>query len=548
MLTAVEAFEETLDEPKADARSVPSGDTGSKTCLDRILTWLRVCKEKHPDCGSTDDVQLPRRLIHISYPEPEGFPNVRLVENRGQHGRYLCLSHCWGSLRPECITTSRTLTRNLSGIPWDSLSALFQEAIQVTSRLGFEYLWIDSICIIQDSEDDWRQEVAHMADVYANAFLTIAATHAKDGSSGLFSTIPSRFQPALVPALREETYFRRTWIHPQEADLVYDSTLAAETPLLTRAWVFQERQLSPRVLYFLSAEVAWQCNGAVQCECTPAALSPQHENQYVVDSTVDWNRLLSVYTSLSLSFQKDKFAAIGGIARTFQGSGRYIAGLWEGNIYENLCWAVEDVTRPRVSPWHAPTWSWASIYDRVIPTHPNCGHARRGPFAFTVRESFVQHVGPDTFGDVVAAHLIVSAHLLPGRLVYDTAMQARGSELKGFFMVEIDGVPSFPLLADCLLHEPGEGHVPSGTEVFLMYHGDDETRNADFGNDELDDSEEYFLSQGSHFMTIIRDAAQPHSAVYKRIGMVIAWSTNGEDDPELPLQASGWKESTFKLI
>ena len=191
----------------------------------------------------------------------------------------------------------------------------------MTSRLGFEYLWIDSVCIIQDSEDDWRQEAAQMADVYANAFLTIAATHAKDGSSGLFSRIPSRFQSALIPTLKE-THFRRTWIHPQEADLTYDSTPAKETPLLTRAWVFQERQLSPRVLYFLSAEVAWECNGAVQCECTPAALNPQRDNRYT-----DWNQVMSAYSSLSLSFQKDKFPAIGGIARAFQGNGRYVAGI-----------------------------------------------------------------------------------------------------------------------------------------------------------------------------------------------------------------------------
>ncbi|KAE8453294.1 hypothetical protein EG329_011361 [Mollisiaceae sp. DMI_Dod_QoI] len=63
----------------------------------------------------------------------------------------------------------------------------FQDAIWVTQSLGFSYIWIDSLCIVQDDEDDWRQESALMSQVYGNAVVNIAATKAENGSVGLFA-------------------------------------------------------------------------------------------------------------------------------------------------------------------------------------------------------------------------------------------------------------------------------------------------------------------------------------------------------------------------
>lgn len=348
------------------------------------------------------------------------------------------------------------------------------------------------------------REAAQMSSIYANAFLTIAATHAADGSKSLFSKSPSRYEAAPIPTL-ESTYFRREWIHPQYFGYDSQSIQGTDAPLLSRAWVFQERHLSPRTLHYLSAEVAWECNSATQCECIPAKINFESNDQYK-----PWNQIVAEYSGLALSYQKDKFPAIGGVARAFKGgNGKYIAGLWEDDIYNNLCWIVPDASRPRPSSWHAPTWSWASINDGILRAPPqNYSHASRGPLAFEVQESFVQPAGPDEFGELLAAHLVLSAHLLPARLHYGASFQNRGGHLIESPELHIDQIGTFPLTPDYLLNEPGDHYVPSGTEVFIMYFGD---INED---DSGDDDSRGDISPGGHYMAIVRCLGSNTSTTY----------------------------------
>jgi heterokaryon incompatibility protein (HET) len=102
---------------------------------------------------------------------------------------YLALSHCWG-IGPRFTLTFSSVAGLHEGIDISMLSKTFQDAISVTKRFlvdfGIRYLWIDSLCIIQDSEIDWMRESAVMGEIYQNAFCTITATAGKDGNDGLF--------------------------------------------------------------------------------------------------------------------------------------------------------------------------------------------------------------------------------------------------------------------------------------------------------------------------------------------------------------------------
>lgn len=79
-----------------------------------------------------------------------------------------------------------TLGRYRSKIPISDLTKTFREAFQVTAWFGYQYIWIDSLCIIQDSEMDWEKEAGMMGSIYRHSTCTLAATGAKDGNGGLF--------------------------------------------------------------------------------------------------------------------------------------------------------------------------------------------------------------------------------------------------------------------------------------------------------------------------------------------------------------------------
>jgi len=92
-------------------------------------------------------------------------------------------------------------------VPLKGLSKTFQEAILAARHLGFQYLWIDSLCIVQGDIENWRGKGSAMRIVYGNSSLTIAATDAKDGKMGLFfSRNPTRINPCRFKAAGSQVY------------------------------------------------------------------------------------------------------------------------------------------------------------------------------------------------------------------------------------------------------------------------------------------------------------------------------------------------------
>ncbi len=180
-------------------------------------SWLTTCLQNHTSCAKRarhasifctdnfhfiDDLSgdglVPSRLLAlpISSPPKNDERIVKLVPSSalGAQTQYLALSHQWGG--PE-FPLPRTLESNLEdhtkhGIPYDNLPKTFRDAIDVTIALGYGYLWIDSLCIVQDSSEDWKKEARRMAIIYDNAILTIAAMDAENSSQGLFPTKASR--------------------------------------------------------------------------------------------------------------------------------------------------------------------------------------------------------------------------------------------------------------------------------------------------------------------------------------------------------------------
>lgn len=135
---------------------------------------MQTCRSSHTRCSHTTstnqnlskrraEIDLPTRVLYVGTSDSD---NVQLFISNGAKGKYAALSHRWGNRETTACTTTKTIDSWTSIIPMDSLSQLFRDAIFVTRRLGFLYLWIDSLCILQDSREDWEREAASMGDVF----------------------------------------------------------------------------------------------------------------------------------------------------------------------------------------------------------------------------------------------------------------------------------------------------------------------------------------------------------------------------------------------
>lgn len=225
-----------------------------------LREWIRVCDASH-GCWSDHERKLPTRILDVNCAGHGDASTIKLVEATSveRNAKYVALSHRWGTSGPTMRATNETLTDLTRGFKTTSLPQSFQDAVYVTNVLGLRYLWIDCLCIIQDSEDDWNHESMKMEDVFANAYCTIAATRAQSSKDGFLSPErPKRRCEALRPSKGTPFY-----ICDQIDDFRED---VENSELNQRGWVLQERALSRRTIYFAKRQIYWECGKGVYCE------------------------------------------------------------------------------------------------------------------------------------------------------------------------------------------------------------------------------------------------------------------------------------------
>ncbi|CAN9244489.1 unnamed protein product [Alternaria alternata] len=325
----------------------------------------------HGHNGSESNRPLPTRLLDLGRPDQQS--NIALVETSGNRGRYVALSHCWGSSQP-LNTTRKNLIALKERIHLEQFSLTLREATTVTKALGLRYIWCDTLCIIQDDQDDWAREAMKMATVYQNAVVTLAATASKSGDEGLFRQWPQFEVTGHLQDKKPYRFLFRKSFFPHVDDLSFGGKkFDALHPLSSRAWVLQERLLSPRVLHFTSNELFFECVKEARCECRGitklenSILAPKtfiHEgpSQELTNRSVIWRSIITIYTRLQLSYSTDKLVALGGLAKRFaQSDDEYVAGIWSKTLIEDLTWLTRTLSRKPKPSWRAPSWSWASV-------------------------------------------------------------------------------------------------------------------------------------------------------------------------------------------
>jgi hypothetical protein len=318
----------------------------------------------------------PTRLLDLQSFDDECL-DIRLIESPASGSQFATLSHCWGmSGDTKCQTTTRTLRDLKERILYTNLPKTFRDAISVCRSLEIPYLWIDSLCIIQDSKEDWAREAASMSYVYSNSHLNISADWSPNSDGGCFKTINS--PPGFVS--EETVSITNTLTNGQQSCLYFLHPGSGgyndldSTPLASRAWVFQERFLSRRNLHFTQNQLFWECREGFAGEdkmprCSgpliPGQLLQMRSRKTSEQRLQGWcHNIVRKYSAAKITFPTDRLPAISALARLFSDdlSSPYLAGLWFEGLWYTLSWfRIELDSVEKQKDYIAPSWSWCSI-------------------------------------------------------------------------------------------------------------------------------------------------------------------------------------------
>jgi len=379
-------------------------DKLSATSINHCWLWIDQCIKSHEQCKvsnrhtgrrQTTSELYPSRIIDVSA-DP---PRLCLTKDFAPGVRYATLSHCWGtSYSKKHLLKRGKLKMFQRSLPMSDLPKTFREAISFTQKVltkyDVKYLWIDSLCIIQNSKRDWLEESARMASVYSNAFCNLAATASSDGSGGLFYPRHTNMAHYAVvkldvPVLDEPNTGPRKSNAEDCIITVADQweRVIQDSPLNQRAWVVQERILSPRTIHFAEDMLYWQCTSHTASEdlhhgrLKIAELSEQDCKELVQslpaetfsspdDIRSTWKQIVERYMKCKITYSDDRLQAFSGIAALFQRhfkDSKYHAGLWGDQLERQLLWRTLRSEREEMQivlsaqrTAGAPSWSWAS--------------------------------------------------------------------------------------------------------------------------------------------------------------------------------------------
>ncbi|PHH91758.1 hypothetical protein CDD83_10402 [Cordyceps sp. RAO-2017] len=400
--------------------------------------------------SSSADAPLPTRLINIKLP---GQP---FVEETGldTRGPYVALSYAWGQGR-RVTTGKASYDSHKQRLPIDELPRTFADAIHAARTLGYNYLWIDALCIIQDDQDDLGRELARMGDIYRFASLTFDAQGAQSSHSGLLLDRDSR----LLSPCKVTVSVTTAGGYVSRHELTLAITCNGPDYLESRGWVLQERLLSSRRLLF-GEQMTWICATATARETRPVLHSKAsstrddgdgsvlqrlrlcliHPPTAIVEAVREpyrrpgpfdfWYAMVEKYSDKALTNPEDNLNALSGLAARFHEAqnATYVAGLWREDLEIGLAWYVGlNDERPVTSSAEVgPSWSWASVGKVRVKFHSWRGS--RGLVAGTgVRVLDVAsqtEVESNPFGRVIGGELTVQARPRKAILEYSESYAA----------------------------------------------------------------------------------------------------------------------------
>lgn len=368
----------------------PDRSSRSRTTINRLREWLRACND-HEDCHGLPAAlgNCPARLLFVGTVKQ---PELRISLCSINCPSYLALSYCWGDQEQTRLLASN-FDQYLTSVPELTLPATIRDTLFLARVLDIKYVWIDALCIIQDSKGDWDNQAAKMGLTYHSAYLTVCAARAKAVSEGfLGDRLP--IVSCCGTIRRKRRSIERIYLSPAGNHSLLDFYLR-HSPLIGRGWCLQERLLPRRRVYFTPHQMIWQCGEMTRQE-TGLAVSPWPEDMYHFVNlsfklfardaepgfSVEgiWNDIITEYSRTSLSRDTDRLPAISGLARQYNAvyskmrptvlplrhlyveHDVYLAGHWLSGFPECLLWRPSLRARAMAySILPGPTWSWMSV-------------------------------------------------------------------------------------------------------------------------------------------------------------------------------------------
>lgn len=384
-------------------------DPMSSQVRKRVRMWLEEC-ETHVWCKSSAS-RLPDRYLDVG---ESGVETIKMIESdRTAVGKYIALSYCWGDAN-HCVLKKSNIDVLKAGSSENALPPTLRDAVSLARALQIRFVWIDSLCIIQDDEEDWEEQSGKMGDIYGRAYLTVCASKASAANQGFLQPrSPTHHFCGLLKGVGKQipVYMHRAKTKRSLEHMFITGTIQGPLfaePLTPRAWTVQERMLSVRSLYFASQQIFWACQQVTRTE-DGLETSGQSEDLTGLTATNaqhKWFRMCSQYSTCRLTKEKDRLPALSGIAKIFQKiiNDRYYAGHWENNLVQSLHWWCSPSSSRLGSLNLIPSWSWASINGAVTGKR----HSHLDPEILAIPlETAVSPVGLDPHGTVAQGGYIV---------------------------------------------------------------------------------------------------------------------------------------------
>ena len=412
--------------------------TRSESSLKVADDWLKECTSSHSGCNTgQSDYWIPKRLLDIGSLTTD-LVSLKAREALPENIRYIALRYCWGTTSFFQLSKD-SFPMLLDGVSLEEFPKTIRNAIEVTRCLEVRFLWVDSLCMFQDSKGSpsWLDEALQMEKVYAHSYATIAATCARTANEGMFR---KRFLDYVTLQLPAHTLGdRRSLALPTKfvvADNIKDNFGLA--PLRERAWAVQERFMAPRLLHFASRELFWECKTHFASESWPSLednsarhLSSFETNFKQLNSIQKgcslscnqaegcpvlkaWLRVTKTYSAGALTKANDKLIALAGMAKCFAplfGSA-YLAGLWKRHLPYLLLWRTREPLRPsRPATYRAPSFCWTAIDAKI--SYCNIDYSTSELDGFEVLDVHMEAAGAsdDLFGPVKGGYIQMRTRL-----------------------------------------------------------------------------------------------------------------------------------------
>ncbi|KAG8168158.1 hypothetical protein KVR01_003847 [Diaporthe batatas] len=496
----------------------PCRDLLSDPHIGLINRWIDTCRTGHSSCNKGGYKQpLPSRVLELSEPgNDESVCRVRLVETHGKmQEAYACLSYCWGDTgdhNPKGKTTILNYSKRLQAITLSSLPKTIIDTIHLCFKLGFRFLWVDRLCIIQDNEEDWENEASRMCDIYSRSALTISVPLCTESSQSFLKRRLNPYRLDEKNRLVEIDYIDESlkkkallcltsgYLSRNRASWFLETSWRDFPALvqhqgnrwIRRGWTFQEWMLSPRVLH-IDTMTLWDCFDGYANELNRRYTGKPHllRDPEQFGEGISWAFIVKEFVARDITYEKDRLPALAGLAARYSQitGNRYLAGLWFEEMPRSLLWRKLYGDEPEMpdddetvdSERAVPSWSWASIDIRV---HYDTELLRRAKLA----DSFIPEASvyrcsdhtnsvsarEETWIDIEGYISVVTDQDMPGHF-----WGASKSRLKG-------GNDWWDSIPDRVLSYPREDIAQSRIHLLVLgsssLHGREYGRSSDFGS------------------------------------------------------------------